>query len=108
MREAACVNDDSGLNDMLVFELPDLDLATELTKRLEDYWACAIHEDLGVAVVTAFLTSDGDSELAPLLRRVESWVAARSLGAIRYWLDRRAYILEAGSTSDVPVFTQVR
>jgi hypothetical protein len=35
-------------------------------------------------------------------------VAARSLGAIRYWLDRRAYILEAGFTSDLPVFTQVR
>jgi hypothetical protein len=102
------VNDDSGITDMLVFELPDLDLATELTKRLEDYWACAIHEDLGVAVVTAFLASDGGSELAVLLRRVETWVAARSLGAIRYWLDRRAYILEAGSTSDVPVFTQVR
>jgi hypothetical protein len=93
---------------MLVFELPDLDLATELTKRLEDYWPCAIHEDLGVAVVTAFLDSDDDGELATLLRRVEAWVAARSLGAIRYWLDRRAYILEAGFTSDVPVFTPVR
>lgn len=99
---------DSGLNDMIIFELPDLDLATELTKRLEDYWACSIHEDLGVAVVTAFLDSDGADELAPLLRRVEAWVETRSLGAIRYWLDCRAYILEAGSTSDVPVFTQVR
>ena len=104
------MNDDSGLNDMLIFELPDLDLATELTKRLEDYWACAIHEDRGVAVVTAFLqpNGDGDGELAPLLRRVEAWVAERSLGAIRYWLDSRAYILEAGFTSDLPVFTQVR
>jgi hypothetical protein len=102
------VNHDSGFSDMLVFELPDLDLATELTKHLEDYWACSIHEDLGVAVVTAFLALDGDGDLAPLLRRVEAWVAARSLGAIRYWLDRRAYILEAGFTSDLPVFTQVR
>ena len=96
------MNDDSGLNDMLIFELPDLDLATELTKRLEDYWACAVHEDLGVAVVTAFLqpNGDGDGELAPLLRRVEAWVAERSLGAIRYWLDRRAYVLEVGFTSE--------
>ena len=52
--------------------------------------------------------TDDDAELAPLLRRVEAWVATRSLGAIRYWLDHRAYILEAGYTSDVPVFTQVR
>lgn len=102
------MNDDSGLNDLLVFELPDLDLATELTKRLEDYWACTLHEDLGVAVVTAFLDADDDSELAPLLRRVEAFVAARSLGAIRYWLDRRAYILEAGSMSELPAFIQVR
>ena len=99
---------DSGFSDTLVFELPDLDLATELTKHLEDYWACSIHEDLGVAVVTAFLALDGDGDLAPLLRRVEAWVAARSLGAIRYWLDCRAYILEAGFTSDLPAFIQVR
>ena len=49
------MHEDSGLNDTLAFELPDLDLATELTKRLEEYWLCSIHEDLGVAVVTVFL-----------------------------------------------------
>lgn len=102
------MHEDSGLNDTVAFELPDLDLATELTKRLEEYWLCSIHEDLGVALVTIFLHDDDQAELAPLLRRVEAWVASRALGAIRYWLDHRAYILEAGYTSDVPVFTQVR
>ena len=102
------MHENSGLNDTLAFELPDLDLATELTKRLEEYWLCSIHEDLGVAVVTVFLHDDDEAELAPLLRRVEAWVETRALGAIRYWLDHRAYILEAGYTSDVPVFTQVR
>src|SRR6266550_1983607 len=67
------------LNDMLVFELPDLDLATELTKRLAERWTCCIHEDLGVAVVSVFLLPDGDGGLAQLLRRVEAWVAARSV-----------------------------
>ena len=68
--------------------------------RLAQRWPCSIDEDLGLAVVSVFLRPDGDGELAPLLRRVENWVAYRSLGAIRYWLDDRDYILEAGFAAD--------
>ena len=103
----ACTTN-SGLDDKLVFELPDLDLATELTKRLEEHWPCSDPRGPRGGGRDRLPAHDGDGELAQLLRRVEAWVAARSLGAIRYWLDHRAYILEAGYTSDVPVFTQVR
>jgi len=94
------VNDDYGLDEKLVFELPEFDLATELAMRLAQRWPCSIQEDLGVACVSVVLLPDGDGELAQLLRQVESWVAYRSLGAIRYWLDNRVYILEAGYAAD--------
>ena len=35
-------------------------------------------------------------ELAHVLRTIEAWVAERGLGALRYHLDGRAYILRAG------------
>ena len=40
--------------------------------------------------------SEDPSDLAALLREVESWVEAESLYAIRYLLDDRIYVLEAG------------
>ena len=94
------VSDDSTLDEKLVFELPDFDLASELAMRLAQRWPCSIQEDLGLASVSVFLLPDGDGELAQLMRQVESWVAYRSLGAIRYWLDNRDYILEAGYAAD--------
>jgi len=100
------VNDDSALDEMLVFELPDFDSATGLAVCLADRWACSVHDDLGLEVVSVFLLPDGDGELAPLLRRVENWVSACSLGAIRYWLDGRPYILDAGFVE--AQFTPVR
>jgi hypothetical protein len=90
------MSDDPGLDEVLVFELPDFNLATELAMALAKRWACSVYEDLGTAVVSVLLLPDGDGELAHLLRRVENWVAGRSLGGIRYWLDHRPYILEAG------------
>ena len=49
----------------------------------ENYW-----------VVDVTFRSAG--ELARLLRTVEAWVAERALGAVRYHLDGKAYILAAG------------
>jgi hypothetical protein len=90
------MNNDPGLDEVLVFELPEFNLATELAIFLAKRWACSVYEDLGTAVVSVLLLPDGDGELALLLRRVENWVAGRSLGGIRYWLDHRPYILETG------------
>ena len=46
-------------------------------------------------IVVAALSED-PSDLAAVLREVESWVEAESLYAIRYLLDDRIYVLEAG------------
>jgi hypothetical protein len=98
------MSDAAEVNDILVFELPDRRLATDLMASVRDRWICAVHEEPGVAVLGVYLLPYGDSELAHLLRRVEAWVGSRSLGAIRYWLDRRAYILEA-ATQDLSPLT---
>jgi hypothetical protein len=79
-------------NDDIEFEIPYLAAATELCERLplrhsrlesrEDAWAvCAA---LGVP----------PEQLAKVLRDVAAWVHERSLGAIRFSLDGRWYVLE--------------
>jgi hypothetical protein len=52
-------------------------------ERAESCWVVSIEFDSG-------------AELARLLRKIEAWVADRALGAIRYHLDGRAYVLGAG------------
>jgi hypothetical protein len=80
--------------DELLVELPSRHVAESLCDRLgpdrvvqpeqeEDRW------EVGV-------TFGSGLELAQLLRTVEAWVAERALGALRYHLDGRAYILRAG------------
>jgi hypothetical protein len=80
--------------DELLVELPSRHVAESLCDRLgpdrvarpeqeEDRW------EVGVTFGSAL-------ELAQLLRTVEAWVAERALGALRFHLDGRAYILRAG------------
>jgi hypothetical protein len=80
--------------DEILVELPSRHVAESLCDRLgpglvaqpeqeEDRW------EVGV-------TFGSGLELAQLLRTVEAWVAERALGALRYHLDGRAYILRAG------------
>ena len=80
--------------DEILVELPSRHVAESLCDRLgadrvgrpeqeEDRW------EVGVTFGSAL-------ELAQLLRTVEAWVAERALGALRYHLDGRAYILRAG------------
>jgi hypothetical protein len=80
--------------DEILVELPSRHVAESLCDRLrpgrgarpeqeEDFW------EVGVSFGSAL-------ELAQLLRTVEAWVAERALGALRYHLDGRAYILRAG------------
>ena len=45
-------------------------------------------------VVATF--EQGPSDLAALLREIESWVDEESLCAVRFLLDDRIYVLEAG------------
>jgi hypothetical protein len=54
-----------------------------------------VNEEDGIALVDAGFGAS-PIELASLLRTVETWVETQSLRAIRYELDGRCYVMEAG------------
>jgi hypothetical protein len=82
---------DTGLSDIVRFEIPDLAAAARLATRL-----CArcvvVVDDRNDVIVTL----QRDLDLAQLLRTVEAWIAEESLCAIKFELDERAYVLAAG------------
>lgn len=80
--------------DEVAFEVPTYVGATGLRARLEPTWRGRI-EDLGHAwsVVTR-LRPDHD-DLCVLLRDVQSWLDVSALGAVRFRLDGRDYVLQA-------------
>ena len=84
------------LTESVQFELPDLAGAARLARLLQPDRTVYIHENGDIAFVTTLLHST-KGDLAILLRAVESWVARESLCAIRFELDSRDYVLQAGS-----------
>jgi hypothetical protein len=88
------------------FEIVELGTAVRLAQRLgRTRPVILVSETIDLKSVVAEIRS-GPSDLAELLREVEEWVAEESLGAIRYELDGRDYVLDAGepdwSVSFVP------
>jgi len=83
-----------GLTETVQFELPDLAGAARLATLLRSRWAVSVNEEDDVALVDVYVRPRTD--LASLMRTVEDWVARESLRAIRFELDGRVYILEAG------------
>jgi hypothetical protein len=84
-----------GLTETVQFELPDLAGAARLATLLRSRWAVSVNEEEDVALVDVYIRASG-TDLASLLRSVEDWVARESLGAIRFELDGRVYVLESG------------
>ena len=77
--------------DRIYIDVADYESGTQLTRRL------GRGELLGeppCLVVATF--EQGPSDLAALLREIESWVDEESLCAVRFLLDDRIYVLEAG------------
>lgn len=85
----------AGLTNSVQFELPDLAGAARLAALLRPYWAVGVTEEDGVALVHVYIRASA-RDLSSLLRSVEDFVALESLFAIRFELDGRAYVLEAG------------
>ena len=83
------------LDETIKFEVPEQTDATRLRERLRQHWACSLvsFEDTWVVYVDL---EPRDGDLGDLLRAAEAWVAETHLGAIRFHLDGRAYVLEAG------------
>jgi hypothetical protein len=86
---------DFELFDQVHFEVTDFATAVRLTRRLGHERMVALLQDQDLNVVTTELRS-GPSDLAVLLRQVEAWIEEESLCAVRYLLDDRIYVLEAG------------
>jgi hypothetical protein len=84
------------LKEIVDFELPDVAAAGRLSTVLRSQWgAVYVHERNDVPLVTVYFRTTA-ADLASLLRSVEAWVARESLCAIRFELDGRDYVLEAG------------
>ena len=87
-----------GLTETAQFELPDLAGAARLATLLRSRWAVSVNEEDDVAIVDVYIRASR-TDLASLMRTVEDWVARESLRAIRFELDGRVYILEAGEVN---------
>ena len=82
------------LIDVVSLEVPTFAFAKELLGRLRPTWWGQI-DDLGQGwAVVAEFRADG-RDLAVLMRVVRGWLDASGLGAIRFQLDGRSYVLEA-------------
>jgi len=90
------------LSETVVFETLDRTRAQWLGRRLGSRWLAAMSEDdEGTVVAVGLRPEEGD--LAALLRVVEAWVADSGLGAIRFHLDGRAYVLDSWVVTSHPV-----
>jgi hypothetical protein len=81
--------------EIVHFEIPDLASAVRLSRRLGQRWTVLLQESRDIDVVSVHLRPWA-GDIAVLMREVESWVAGESICAIRYQLDGREYVLEAG------------
>jgi hypothetical protein len=81
----------------LEFELPSRAAAEDLCLTLGSgrvEWS-EFAEDVWI-VNTTF---DGSADFARVMRKIETWVADRHLGAVRYYVDDKAYVLQAGDVA---------
>ncbi|HET7554715.1 MAG TPA: hypothetical protein VFJ75_03585 [Gaiellaceae bacterium] len=86
------------LSDTVRFEVVELATAVRLAQRLaRGRPVILVAESEYVKSVVAELHRE-PGDLAALLRDAEAWVREESLGAIRYELDGRAFVLDAGDT----------
>ena len=90
------------LSETVVFEVLDRTRAEWLGRRLGSRWLAATSEDdEGTVVAVGLRPEEGD--LAALLRVAEEWVTDSGLGAIRFHLDGRAYVLDSWVATSQPV-----
>jgi len=85
---------DEGFSGQVHFELGDYAAALRLTRRLAQTRAAGLLCEESYVVATLIRAEPGD--LAVLLREVEAWVEEESACAIRFMVDGRVYVLEAG------------
>ena len=77
------------------FELADFLIAVRLARRLSPTWQVMIESRDGINIVTPLLRPQ-PNDFAVVLRTVERWIEEECLLAIRYEIDGRTYVLQAG------------
>jgi hypothetical protein len=80
------------------FEIPSAASSARLLRRLARRANVMLLAGNGAVNSIVAELGDEPDDLAVLLREVEAWVEEESLAAIRFELDGRAYVLEAGET----------
>jgi hypothetical protein len=86
------------VSDTIRFEVVELATAVRLAQRLgRNRSVILVAESEYVKSVVAEV-NPGAADLAELLHDAEDWVRDESLGAIRYELDGRAYVLDGGES----------
>jgi hypothetical protein len=84
------------LSEHALFEVADIASAAGLATRLAERWSVIVSaERPDTFCVVAELRGDPD-DMALLLREVEAWIEREAALALRFELDGRAYVLEAG------------
>jgi hypothetical protein len=84
------------LSEHALFEVADIASAAGLATRLAERWSVVVSaERPDTFCVVAELRRNPD-DVAVLLREVEAWVERESALALRFEVDGRAYVLEAG------------
>jgi len=83
--------DDLDQIGILTIGVPDAEHAQELVIALEDRWACCA-SDTELPMTVIFLSLHNLADFTQLVRRVQAWLAERSLGAIALELRGRGHI----------------
>lgn len=83
-------------SEFVQFELTDVAASARLAERLADRWNVVLSAARSDVIVLLVELRPRPGDVAVLLRDVEAWIEQESLGAIRYELDGRGYVLEAG------------
>jgi hypothetical protein len=83
-------------SEFVLFEVSDVAASARLAELLADRWNVVLSAELGDAMAVIVELGPAADDIAVLLREVEAWVEEESLCALRYELDGRGYVLEAG------------
>jgi hypothetical protein len=87
------------VSEAVCFEIPDLATSARLAQRLAGRWTIDLTAESDDLMMLIVELRPRKGDLAALLREVEAWVADETLCAVRFELDGRSYVLEAGTAN---------
>jgi hypothetical protein len=89
---------DSSFDEIIIFEMPDVDEAERLWLHLQPTRKAWLHQREDTHLVVVVLRAES-ADLARLLRELEAWLAERDVPQLQFELDGRTYSLRGRSAS---------